>query len=125
MSQSEKELPKEPDNLPPAIYRLDAIRSDGLTFMECIVASIETPELIKAFDRLYGANLMRRGTPFELAIDDACKRTDHDIRVFFNFLWEYVFTRTPETKLPPEVAAGVREFAKENKLPFLQLKETA
>jgi hypothetical protein len=110
--------------MPPALYRLDAIRSDGLTFMEVIVAAMETPELIRCFDRLYGANLMRRGLPIELAIDDACGRTNHDCRGFLNFLWEFVFTRTPITKLPPEKAAEVLAFAKEHKLPFMALRES-
>jgi hypothetical protein len=107
--------------MPPALYRLNAIRSDGLTFADVIAAAMETPELVKCFDRLYGANLMRRGTPIELAIDDACNRTDYDCRAFLNFLWEFVFTRTLKTELPPETAAEVRAFAKEHKLPIMEL----
>jgi hypothetical protein len=107
--------------MPAAIYRLDAIRSDGLTFMDCINAALDSPELVKQFDRLYGANLMRQGHPLELAIDDACNRTSYDCRQFLNFLWEYVFTRVAKTELPPEKAAEVREFAKEHKLQFMAI----
>lgn len=92
--------------------------------MAVIAHAIEIPELIRAYDRLYGANLMRRGIPIELAIDDACGRTNHDLRGFLNFLWEFVFLRTPETKLPPEKAAEVLAFAKEFKLPFMALDES-
>jgi hypothetical protein len=107
--------------MPPAIYHLNAIRSDGLTFADCIAAALDTPELIAQFDRLWGANLMRKGLPIELAIDDACGRTDYDCRRFLNFLWEYVFTRVAKTELPPEKAAEVREFAKEHRLPFMAI----
>jgi hypothetical protein len=92
-----------------------------LSFADCIAAAIETPELVKQFDRLFGANLMRRGHPLELAIDDACDRTSYDCRRFLNFLWEYVFTRVSKTELPPEKAAEVRAFAKEHKLPFMAI----
>lgn len=101
--------------MPPALYRLDAIRSDGLTFAECIQAAIEIPELVAQFDRLWNANLMRRGLPLELAIDDACGRTDYDCRRFLNFIWEYVFTRVEKTVLPPDKAAELAKFLEENK----------
>jgi hypothetical protein len=109
--------------MPQALYRLDAIRSDGLTFMDCVAQAIDTPELIKAFDRLYGGNLMRKGTPFELAIDEACGRTRHDCRVFLNFVWEFVFTRVPKIELPPEKAAELEAFLAESKLPVLRFKD--
>lgn len=107
--------------MPQAIYRLDAIRSDGLSFLACLEAAIDTPDLIVQFDRLYGANLMRKGLPLELAIDDACNRTSYDCRRFLNFVWEFVFTRVAKTELPPEKAAEVRAFAKEHGLPFMEL----
>jgi hypothetical protein len=78
--------------------------------MRCLQEAIETPELIRNFDRLYGYNLSRRGAPLELAIDDATGFTESGIIEFMNFVWEYVFTRIPiDEKAAKEFAAFLAE----------------
>jgi hypothetical protein len=77
-----------------------AIRKDGLSYMQCLEAAIETPELIREFDRLNGTNLLQRGSGLELAIDKATGRLDHDMKLFCEFVWDDIFLRTPLAEPP-------------------------
>lgn len=84
-----------------------AVRSDGISFLECAEVAIKEPQLLAQVDRLCGTNLLRNGHPLELAIDEACGKTEDDIRVFLNFVWECVFTRLPLLESPePKRATG-------------------
>ena len=74
-----------------------AIRRDGLSFLQCCAAAIDQRELLAQIDRLYGSNLLRRGAPIELAIDDATGRAKHDMETFSKFVWNFIFTRVPLT----------------------------
>lgn len=77
-----------------------AVRSDGLSFMECIRVSAENNELIAQVDRLAKTNLLGRESALDKMIDDATGRTDADIQTFLRFVWNCVFVRCPE--LPKE-----------------------
>ena len=78
-----------------------AVRRDGLTFLQCCAAAIGERELLAQIDRLYGTNLLRRGAPIELAIDDATGRMKGDMEVFSKFVWNFVFTRVPAADTQP------------------------
>jgi len=60
---------------------------DGV-FVELLYMAINSSEFISEFDRLKGHNLSRRGTPLDLAIDDACDRTDQALDDFTDFIWD-------------------------------------
>ena len=62
-------------------------------FVTCLIATIDTPELVVEFDRLYGANLTRRGTGLDLMIDDATGRTGDDLDRFTDFVRDCVYSR--------------------------------
>jgi len=72
-----------------------AVRSDGLTFMQCVESAADTPGLISQVDRLYGTNLRLIGAPIALMIDETTGRQHRDIEVFFRFIWNSVFIRCP------------------------------
>lgn len=72
-------------------------------FHGCVRASLDTPELVENFDRLYGYNLSRRGTPIEVAVDDITGRTEAGVRAFMVFVRDCVYTR-----LAPDVLAEIR-----------------
>ena len=75
---------------------LSAVRKDGLSFMVCLHACVDEPELLAQFDRLYGTNIRLLGTPIERAIDVATGRQKSDIEQFLRFVWNCIFLRTPE-----------------------------
>jgi len=62
---------------------------------QCIEACFQQPGLIKGFDRLWGANLSRKGSGLELMIDDATGKAHADMGEFLEFIYEYIFLRTP------------------------------
>lgn len=87
-----------------------AIRADGLSFVTCVLEAAGTPELVKQFDRLYGYNVSRRGSPLDLAIDEATGFAEAGMIEFLNFVWEYVFLRVPlDEKRAAEFAALLKE----------------
>lgn len=65
------------------------------TFRDLVSVASTTPELVAEFDRLSGTNLSRRGTGLDLMIDDATGRTDHDCRLWLEFLADF-WERIPE-----------------------------
>lgn len=81
------------DNLP---KRLLAVRH-GMSFMECLGHCISEPELIENYDKLRGANLGRKGSPIDLAVDLATGRIEAEIEGFIEFCWEYIFLRFGES----------------------------
>jgi hypothetical protein len=85
---------KDDEPITPA--HLLAVRSDGLEFSTCCQLSAAAPSLVKEFDRLWGTNLLSRGTAIDLAIDEATGRQHSDCGKFIRFVWNYVFIRCPQ-----------------------------
>lgn len=59
-------------------------------FAEFVRTCASNDDLVREFDRLYGTNVGQRGTPLDLAIDDATGRQTSDAMVFLAFcadLW--------------------------------------
>lgn len=96
MSTTKLELIEENERLTPAHYM--AIRTDGLTFMQCLEEAAGCIELVEQVDRLYGTNILRRGAPINLMIDKAVGKTDDDMQTFLRFVWNCVFARCQEIK---------------------------
>jgi hypothetical protein len=63
------------------------------TILECLVAAANSPNLVSEFDRLTGNNLSRKGSPLDLAIDDASGRTDTGISDFIRFVDDCIYQR--------------------------------
>ncbi len=72
-------------------------------FHICAAEALGTPELVENFDRLTGFNLLRKGSPVELAIDDATGRQEAGVRAFAEFVRDYVYGL-----LPDDVLDGLR-----------------
>ena len=75
-----------------------AIRSDGLTFMQCANAAIGEIDLVRQVDRLYGTDLAKSRAPIEQMIDKACGKQDADMQTFLRFVWNCILVSLP--KLP-------------------------
>lgn len=75
-----------------------AIRSDGLTFMNCLMAAAGEIELVRQFDRLYGATIASRKAPIEQMIDNATGKADDDLQAFCRFVWNSIFIRCPDVR---------------------------
>lgn len=50
-------------------------------------------ELVREFDRLWGTNLMAKGSPIELMVDQGTGRLEHDLKLFIEFVREYIYDR--------------------------------
>lgn len=61
-----------------------------MTFDQAVLRCAANTELVTQFDRLNGTNLSRKGSPIELAIDDASGRTNADLAKFVDFVAEIV-----------------------------------
>jgi hypothetical protein len=83
-----------------------------MTFNDCLLECVRTPELIKEFDRLQGSNVMRifydKRAPITKMIDEATgyqkvldAKAYEDMQKFISFCFEYIYIR-----LPPEVISG-------------------
>lgn len=72
-----------------------------VTFLDCLMAAAGKPEFVENYDRLNGTNLSRKGSPIELAIDDASGRVEAELAGFINFVHDAVWLR-----LPAEVRSG-------------------
>ncbi len=72
-----------------------AIRDDGLTFAACLHESAGVTELMREFDRLYGASLVSRTTPIGRMVDETTGKRDEDMQAFLRFVWNSVFLRVP------------------------------
>jgi len=64
-------------------------------FQAFLRESIEVPELIAQFDRLYGANLVTRQAPLSAMIDAATGKQQDDMRAFVAFVHECIYLRLP------------------------------
>ena len=58
---------------------------------EVVLECAKNAEFVSNFDRLRGTNLSRKGSPIEIAIDDATGRMDADSELFFDFVFMYVW----------------------------------
>jgi hypothetical protein len=66
-----------------------AVRSDGLTFLSCLLEAGKTSELIEQINRLFGTKLpLRNDTNQEPS-------SDEDENIFLRFVWNYVFIICP------------------------------
>lgn len=81
----------ENERLTPAHYL--AVRPDGLTFLTCVQEAAGCRELIEQVDRIYHTNLLQRGSPIDIMIDEATGRADSDKQTFLRFVWNCVFIR--------------------------------
>lgn len=95
------------DDQPILGHHWQAIRSDGLTFLECVIASFESIELIAQFDRLWGTNILLRGAPIDSQIDLATGRHKEDMQQFIRFVWNYIFIRIPPV-MNPDPSSPIR-----------------
>jgi flagellin-specific chaperone FliS len=75
-----------------------------MTFNDCLLECVRTPELIKEFDRLSGSNVMEifydKRAPIVRMIDDATgynkileENKSKDLMKFIEFVYEYVWRR--------------------------------
>lgn len=62
-----------------------------MTFEECLLECGKNAEMVKQFDRLRGTNLQLKGSPLELAVDDASGRLQSDVTLFSAFVYEYIW----------------------------------
>lgn len=70
-----------------------AATRNGMTFTDCVLVCAEDRDLLLAFDKLRGTNMALCGSPIELAIDAASGRYERDSMLFFEFVYECVWTR--------------------------------
>ena len=60
---------------------------------QCVLVAINTPELVKEFDRLKGTNLSQVGSELELAVDESTGRLEHDFNEFVEFVRDVIYER--------------------------------
>jgi hypothetical protein len=60
-------------------------------FEKCLLEAAATPGMLVEYDRLNGTNLARRGTPLDLAIDQATGRMEAEIEGFVEFVRTYIY----------------------------------
>jgi hypothetical protein len=63
------------------------------SFLHCVREVAASKELLAEFDRLNGTNLSLRGSPIDLAIDEATGRQKEEITGLLRFAWNCVFIR--------------------------------
>jgi hypothetical protein len=90
--------------------RIATVHSPGdlAAFTACVAMCFDDRDLVAAFDRLRGCNLLGRGTPLDLMIDEATGRTDRDLRLFVEFVHDVVWSR-----MSAEARAELAELAAE------------
>jgi hypothetical protein len=69
--------------------------NDRITFLGCVLRSLNDDELVAHFDRLTGRNVGRKGSPLELMIDEATGRRADDLDAFIAFVRDVVWDRLP------------------------------
>jgi len=62
-------------------------------FKACVMLCAADVEFVAAFDRLTKSNLQGRGSPVDLAIDDATGRLPEDAKLFVAFVFDVVWSR--------------------------------
>jgi hypothetical protein len=82
-----------PDNEPVTGEYLFAIRSDGLSFLQCVEGVMDTPPLMAQIDRLQGTSFTKPRAPIEKMIDEATGKDAADLQTLLRFVWNCIFTR--------------------------------
>ena len=62
-------------------------------FVACLTEAAGEPQMVAAFNRLYGATLGARATAIEQMVDKATGKADDDMRGFAKFVHDCVYTR--------------------------------
>lgn len=70
-----------------------------MNYFEALSEALNHMEFVREFDRLNGTNLMRRGSPIELAVDMGTGRYESDVKEFVAFFDEYVWQPLIENQL--------------------------
>ncbi len=68
-------------------------KSRAQAFGACVMLCADDAEFVAAFDRLTKSNLQGRGSPLDLAIDDATGRPSEDAKLFVAFVYDVVWSR--------------------------------
>jgi hypothetical protein len=95
-----KRLLKILEDAPDTRFPLPQAYADP-AFMACLHETIETPELIKNIDRLYGTRLSSLGSrsPLERMVDDVTGFQNSQIEQLIMFVHEFVYFRVPAKAL--------------------------
>lgn len=80
--------------LPDVRLPLPAAHGDP-AFQACLRESIGELELVAAFDRLYGANLVTKQSPIVAMVDKATGKQEDDMRAFVAFVHDAMYMRLP------------------------------
>lgn len=75
-------------------------------FLGCLREAAAAPELVRQFDRLYGADLSAKRSPIERMVDQATGKLDDDTAAFVAFVHDSIYLRVPD-----DVIAHMREKA--------------
>lgn len=73
-------------------------------FQWMVEESFANKELVRNFDRLWGTNLMTRGSPIDIMVDQSTGRLEHDLRLFIEFVRECIYD-----KLVPQIGVQFEE----------------
>lgn len=97
---SKKEVMDALTSTPAPRLPLPAAYSDP-AFNKCLMESAATPELIEAFDRLYGGKVGRigNGPAIVQMIDKATGFQDEQLRSFAEFVHDSVYLRLPDAAI--------------------------
>lgn len=68
-----------------------------MTFFACLLQCLDTPELVREFDRLCGTHLstLTSRSPLDAAIDEATGRDMAALEQFAAFVHEFIWLRLP------------------------------
>lgn len=69
-----------------------------VTYQEALLAAARNDELLAQFDRLNGTNLLGRGTPLDVMIDQSTGRLAAEAAMFVDFFDEYIWARLARKK---------------------------
>jgi hypothetical protein len=69
--------------------------TERLTFLGCVLRSLDDDELVAQFDRLTGRNVGRKGSLLDLVIDEVTGRRADDLDAFIAFVRDVVWDRLP------------------------------
>ena len=62
----------------------------------CLLRSLEQEDLLRQIDRLYGTTLVTSAIDaIEKIVDQASGKAADDMRLFTEFVYDYVYTRVP------------------------------
>lgn len=67
-----------------------------ITIEDCIRECVNNPEFMREYDRVRGTNLSLRGTPLDVAIDEASGRIECEARQFVADVIDIVWSRLPQ-----------------------------